>query len=76
MSDKEPSSLNVRVFMMEKETIWYEFEHGFSQQGSISEGNPWANVLSARALSQTGAGPSGRDADEVDSNDIEAVYSE
>ena len=30
----------------------------------------------ARALSQTGAGPIGRDTEEVDSDDIEVVYSE
>ena len=30
----------------------------------------------ARALSQTRAGPSGRDTDEVDSDDVEVVYSE
>ena len=76
MSDEEPSSLNVRVFMMKKEALWYEFEHGFSQEGSSSKGNPWADMLSARALSQAGAGPSGRDTDEVDSDDIEAIYSE
>ena len=40
MSEGEGSSLNVRVFMTEKEALWYEFEHGFSQQGSSSEGNP------------------------------------
>ena len=36
MSEEEGSSPNVRVFMTEKETLWYEFEHGFSQQGSSS----------------------------------------
>ena len=56
--------------------LWHEFKHGFSQQGSSSEGNPWADVPSARALSQTGAGPSGQDTEEVDSDDVEDVYSE
>ena len=54
----EGSSSEVRVFMTEHEALWYEFEHGFSQQGSSSEGNSFADVLSGRALSQTGAGPS------------------
>ena len=31
MVDEESLSLNVRVFMTEKEAMWYEFEHGFSQ---------------------------------------------
>ena len=35
-----------------------------------------AAVLIARALSQDAAGPSGRRLDEVDSDDIEVVYSE
>ena len=43
----EGSSPEVRVFMIEQEVLWYEFEHGFSQQGSSSEGNPFANVPSA-----------------------------
>ena len=30
MADDESSSLDVRVFMTEKEALWYEFEHGFS----------------------------------------------
>ena len=51
MSDEDPSSLNVRLFMIEKEALWYEFEHGVSQQGSSSKGSPWVDVLSARALS-------------------------
>ena len=59
MSKREGSSPNVRVFMTENEALWYEFEHGFSQQGSSSEGNPWADLSSARALSQARAGPSG-----------------
>ena len=67
------SSLNVRVFVTEKEALWYEFEHGFSQQGSSSEGNPRVDSPSARALSQDGARPSGRDTDEVNSDDVEAV---
>ena len=33
------SSPEVRVFMTEEEVLWHEFEHGFSQQGSSSEGN-------------------------------------
>ena len=76
MSDDESLSPGVRVFMMEKKALWHEFEHGFSQQGSSSEGNPWADVPSARALSQAGAGPSGRGIDEVNFDDIEAVDSE
>ena len=76
MADEEPLSSSVRVFMIEKEALWYEFQHVNSQQGSNSEGNLWADVLSARALSQDGAGPSGRHQDEVDSDNIEVVYSE
>ena len=30
MADKKSSSPEVRVFMTEKEVLWYEFEHGFS----------------------------------------------
>ena len=62
--------------MSEKEALWYEFEHDFSQQGSSSEGNPWVDVPSARALSQTGARPSGRATEEVDSEDVDVIYSE
>ena len=76
MSEEEGSSPNVRVFMTEKEALWYEFEHGFSQLGSSSEGNPWVDLLSARALSQVRAGPSGRNMEDVESDDIEVVYSE
>ena len=76
MSDKNSLSPGVRVFMSEKEALWYEFEHGFSRQGSNSEGNLWVDVPSARALSQTRAGPSGLDTEEVNSDDVEVVYSE
>ena len=31
MADEEPSSLSVRVFMIEKKSLWYEFEHVDSQ---------------------------------------------
>ena len=62
--------------MSEKEALWHEFEHGFSQQGSNSEGNPFANVPCGRILSQTGAGPSGRVTEEVDSDDAEEGDSE
>ena len=55
----EGSSSEVRVIMTEQEALWYEFEHSFSQQGSSSEGNLFVDVPSGRALSQTGAGPSG-----------------
>ena len=72
----EGSSPKVRVFMTEHEALWYEFEHGFSQQGSSSEGNPFGDVPSGKALSQTGAGPSSRVTDEVDSDDAEEVDSE
>ena len=67
MSEGE-SSPEVRVFMTEEEALWYEFEHGFSQQGSSSEGNPHAEIPSARVLSETGAGPSGQVTEEVDSD--------
>ena len=76
MSDDDSLSPSVRVFMSEKEALWYEFEHVFSQQGSSSEGNRWVDVPSAMALSQVEAIPSGQDTDEVDSNDVEVVYSE
>ena len=71
MSEGE-SSPEVRVFMTEKEALWHEFEHGFSQQGSSSEGNPFADIPSARALSHSGVGPSGRMIEEVDSEDEDA----
>ena len=74
------SSPEVRVFMTEEEVLWHEFEHGFSQQGSSSEGNPCAGIPSARVLSEAGAGPSGRvtenvdsDGDEVDSEETQVL---
>ena len=76
MSDDDSLSPSVRVFMTEKEDFWHEFEHGFSQQGSSSEGNPFADVPCARALSQSGAEPSGRLTEEVDFDDAEEVDSE
>ena len=71
MSDSESLSLGVRIFMSEKEALWHEFEHGFSQQGSSSEGNPFADVPCARIMSQARAGPSGRVTKEVDSDDAD-----
>ena len=59
MSNSKSLSPEVRVFMTEEEVLWHELEHGVSQQGSSSEGNPWADVPSARALSQSKAEPSG-----------------
>ena len=59
MADEESSSLEVRVFMTENEVLWYEFEHGVSQQGSSSESNPFLDVPSARVLSNSRARPSG-----------------
>ena len=53
MSSSEPLSPGVRVYMTEKEALWHEFEHGVSQQGSSSEGNPFADVPSARVLSHS-----------------------
>ena len=76
MSDEEASSPNVKVFMMEKEALCYEFEHGFSQQGSSSKGNFWADVPSARALSQIGTGPKGRVTEAINSEETKEVYSE
>ena len=72
MSEGESSSPEVRVFMTEEEALWHELEHGVSQQGSNSEGNPLANIPSARVLSHAGAGPSGGPTEEVDSDDDEA----
>ena len=72
MSESEPSTPEVRVFMTEEEVLWHELEHGLSQQGSSSEGNPFADIPSARVMSQTGAGPSGRVTEGVDSDDDEA----
>ena len=60
MSDSESLLTGVRVFMTEKEVLWHEFEHGVSQQGSSSEGNPFVDIPGARVLSQTGARPSGQ----------------
>ena len=54
MSESEPSTPEVRVFMTEEEILWRELEHGVSQQGSSSEGNPFADIPSARVMSQTG----------------------
>ena len=51
MAGEEPSSPSVRVFMTEEEALWHKFEHVDSQQGSCSEGNLLATVLTARALS-------------------------
>ena len=76
MSNDESLSPGVRVFMTEIEAQWHKFEHGFSQQGSSSEGNFWVDVPSAGALSHTGAGPSGRVTEAIDSNETEEVYSE
>ena len=36
MSDDDSLSPGVRVFMTEKEALWHEFEHDFSQQGNSS----------------------------------------
>ena len=72
MSKEESSSPEVTVFMKEQEVLWHELEHGVSQQGSSSEGNPFVDIPSARVMSQTGAGPSGRVTEEVDSEDDEA----
>ncbi|KAL5582334.1 hypothetical protein UlMin_014776 [Ulmus minor] len=58
--------------MTEEEVLWHELEHGVSQQGSSSEGNPFADIPSARVMSQTGVGPSGRVTEGVDSDDDEA----
>ena len=76
MVDQDPTSPEVRVSMTEMEALFYEFDCGVSQYGSSSKGNIWANVLSAWALSQDDAKPSGRYVDKVDSDDIEVVYSE
>ena len=73
--DQDPPYPEVRVFMTEKEALFYEWDCGVSQQESSSKGNLWSNVPSARALSQDDAGPSGHHVDEVDSDDIEVVYS-
>ena len=72
MSEEESSAPKVTVFMTEQEVLWHELEHGVSQQGSSSEGNPFVDIPSARVMSQTGAGPSGRVTEEVDSKDDEA----
>ena len=76
MSDSDSLSPGVRIFMSEKEALWHEFEHGFSQQGSSSEGNPFADVPCGRILSQTRAGSSVRVTEEVDSDDADKVDSE
>lgn len=44
MSDDNLLSPSVRVYMSEKEALWCEFEHGVSQQGSSSEGNPFSDI--------------------------------
>ena len=73
MSDSESLSTGVKVYMTEKEALWHEFEHGFSQQGSSSEGNLYADIPSARVLSHSGAGPSGRVTEEVDSEETQVL---
>ena len=60
--------------MTDKEALWYKFKHGFSQQGSSFEGNFWADMPSAIALSQTGVGPSGHVTEAIDSKETEDVY--
>ena len=72
MSDNESLSTGVKVYMTKKKALWQEFEHGFSQQGSSSEGNPFMDVPSARVLSHSRARPSGRLMEEVDSDDDDA----
>ena len=74
MSDSESLSTGLKIYMTEKKALWHEFEHGFS--GSSSEGNPFVDVPSARVLSHSGAGPSGRMTEEVDSDDDDEVDSE
>ena len=76
MSGSESSSTGVKILMTEQEALWHEFEYGFSQQGSNSEGNLYADILSARVLSHSGARPSGRVTEEVDSDFDDDVDSE
>ena len=75
MVDQDPQSPEVRVFMTEKEALFYEWDCGVSQQGSSFEGNLWANVPTAKAFSQDGVRPSGYLMDEADPDDVEVVYS-
>ena len=61
--------------MIEEEAMWYELECVDSQQASSSKGALLTTVPSARALSQTGARPSGCQIEEVNSEETEVVYS-
>ena len=63
--------------MIEEEALFAEWERADYQQGSSSEGALFNSVPSARALSHFGAGPGGRQVGEkeVDSNEVEVVYS-
>lgn len=74
MVSQESLSPGMKVFMIEEEALWHEIECADSQQGSSSEGNLLTAVMSARALSQIGTGPSGRHIEKVDSEETEIVY--
>lgn len=78
MASREPKSPKVTVYMTEEEALWAEMERADSQQGSSFERALFSEVLSARALSQVGVGPSGRQVrdEEFDSEEIEVLYSE
>ena len=69
MANEVSSSPEVRIFVTEKEALWYKFKHSFSQQGSSSEGNFWVDVPSAKALPQTSTRPSGCVTETVDSKE-------
>ena len=60
MAGRVTRSQDVEVFMTKEESLFAEWEHADSQQGSSSEGALFSLVLSVRALSHIGAGPSGR----------------
>ena len=77
MVGRVPRSLEVTVYMTGEEALFAKMECANSQQGSSFEG-ALIEVLSARALSQVGVSPRGQQVgeEEVDSEDIEVVYSE
>ena len=78
MTGREQLSPGVTVYMIEEEASFAEWECIDSQKGSSSEGALFISVPSARAFSQVGASPSGRQVreEEVDFEDIEVVYFE
>ena len=76
MAGHDPSCPRVEVFMTEEKALWAEWEHNDdSDHGSSSEGILLLTLLSAWAMSNVEAGPSGRDlsAKDVKTEDLKFV---